>query len=117
MHTSAQPPLPPHWPDAQYTGTLLHSAEARTSMLDAEGHTVPVLCMDIALDNAMRTSLHVEKPFPMGHFAQCQAAAHRFKEGMRVTVLAPLVGMRLVARNATHVHIIPATDLFLEKTA
>ncbi len=119
MHTSAQPPLPAHWPNAEYTGTLLHAAEARTSMLDGEGHSVPVLCMDLALENAMHTPLHVEQPFPVGHFAQCQAAAHRLKEGMRVIVQAPLVGMRLVARNAIHIHVIPAPaiDLFQEQAA
>ena len=37
---------------------------------------------------------------------QCEAAAHRLKEGTRVTVTAPLVGMRLVARNASHIHVI-----------
>ncbi len=90
MHTSALPLTDhtqhPHWPDAEYTGTLLHAAEARTAVLDKEGHTVPVLCMDVVLDNAMRTPLHVEQPFPLDHFAQCKAAAHRLKQGMRVTV-------------------------------
>ncbi|OGB26217.1 MAG: hypothetical protein A3I66_00765 [Burkholderiales bacterium RIFCSPLOWO2_02_FULL_57_36] len=119
MQMAAQTPLPAHWPDAEYTGTLLHAAETRTGVLDRDGHTVPVLCLDLELDNAMHTPLHVEQPFPIGHFAQAQAAAHRLKKGTRVTVQAPLVGMRLVARNATHIHVIPETtpDLFQEQAA
>lgn len=100
------PALPEHWPAAEYTGTLTHGAEARTKLLDRDGHTVPVLCLDLALDNEMQTPLHVEQPFPVGHFTRCQAAAHRLKKGMRVKVQAPLVGMRLVAANTTHIHVL-----------
>ena len=100
-------PAPPQpWPEAEYTGTLVHGAEARTKFLDKEGHTVPVLCLDLALDNGMQTPLHVEQPFPVGAHTQCQAAAHRLKTGMRVTVQAPLVGLRLVAANTTHIHVL-----------
>ena len=106
MHTSALKPLPAEWPQVEYTGTLLHTAQARTAMLDGEGHCIPVLCLEVELDNAFHTTLHVEQPFLKGDFKQCQAAAHHFKKGMRVTVHAPLVGMRLVARNATHIHIV-----------
>lgn len=113
MHASAQTSLV-----AEYTGTLIHGAEARSAVLDSQ-HVVPVLCMDIELENAMHTAMHVEQPFPEGHYAQAQAAAHRLKRGMRVTVRAPLVGVRLVARNASHVHVIPEpkTDFFQEQAA
>ena len=63
--------------------------------------------MDIELDNALRNVMHVEQPFPAASFEQARAAAHRLKKGMRVTVQAPLVGIRLVAGNATHIHVIP----------
>jgi hypothetical protein len=105
MHTSA------HLPTAalgEYTGTLLHGAEARVAALDKEGHTIPVLCLDLELDNALRTHLHVEQPFPIGHNLQAVAAAQRLKKGMRVTVQAPLVGLRLVAPNTSHIHLHPA---------
>lgn len=105
MHTSAHP-LPADWPQAEYTGTLIHPAEARTGLPNSLGQPVPMLCLDMELDNATHNMLHVEQPFPAGHFKQCQAAAYRLKEGMRVTVQAPLVGMRLVARNASHIHVI-----------
>lgn len=96
----------PSTPQAVYTGTLLHQAESRTNAPDGDGHTVPVLCMDIELDSTFHNTLHVEQPFPEVHFTQCQAAAYRLKKGMRITVQAPLDGIRLVARNATHIHIV-----------
>lgn len=103
MHTSAQPTQPL----VEYSGTLTRQAEARTKLLDHEGHSVPVLCMDIELDNALHTPMHVEQPFPADATKQAHAAAHRLKKGMRVTVQAPLVGVRLVATNAAHIHVIP----------
>jgi len=99
MHASAQPLM-------EYSGTLTHHAEARTKVLDGEGHSVPVLCMDIELDNALRTAMHVEQPFAPGAFKQAEAAAHRLKKGMRVTVQAPLLSVRLGA-TASHIHVIP----------
>lgn len=103
MQTSAHPT---DTPMAEYSGTLLQRAQARTALLDSQGSAVPVLCMDIELDNSLHNTMHVEQPFPPDHFTQCQAAAYRLKKGMRVTVQAPLVGLRLVARNATHIHVI-----------
>jgi len=102
MHTSAQSAARTV---AEYTGTLLHQAQARTAMIDAEGHSLPVLCLEIELDNAMHTHLHAEQLFPAGHHNQAVAAAHRLKKGMRVTVQAPLFGMRLIAANTTHIHV------------
>lgn len=102
MHTSAQPDQPL----MEYRGTLLHQAEARTKVLDGQGHTVPVVCMDIELDNALHTPMHVEQLFPAASHEQARAAAHRLKRGMRVTVQAPLVGVRLVANNVAHIHVI-----------
>ncbi|MDO9235974.1 MAG: hypothetical protein Q7U28_08080 [Aquabacterium sp.] len=102
MHTSAHLPTTAL---GEYTGTLLHGAEARTALIDGDGHSVPVLCLDLELDNPLRTHLHVEQPFPVGHGQQAVAAAQRLKKGMRVTVQAPLVGLRLVAPNTSHIHL------------
>lgn len=112
MHTSTPPTAPQRLFEdqpMQYTGTLLRQAEARTTVLDREGHTVPVLCFDIELDCPFRNHMHIEQPFPVGHFTQAVAAAHRLRKGMTVTVDAPLVGLRLVATNATHIHVLPTT--------
>jgi hypothetical protein len=106
MQTSAQPTAAP---TMEYTGTLLHQAEARTRMLDGES-AVPVLCLDIELDCALHNLMHVEQPFPPDQFKQAEAAAHRLKKGMRVTVQAPLLDLRLVARNAAHIQVIKTTE-------
>lgn len=87
----------------EYSGILIHAAEARTSMLDREGHMVPTLCFDIELDNSLRTPLHVEQYFPAGHQAQAQAAAHHYKKGQRVTVQVPMLTLRL-GGIAAHIH-------------
>jgi hypothetical protein len=89
----------------EYTGTLMHQAEARVRP-SPTGSQIPTLCLFLELDNATHTTLQVEQPFPVGHFHQVEAAARRLKQGMRVTVQTPLVGMRLVARNAAHIHVV-----------
>lgn len=98
-------PAAPRFALLEYSGTLVHCAEARTRVLDGQA-TVPVLCLDIELDNAMHTPLHVEQPFPSGHFVQAREAARRLKKGMHVTVQCPAIDLRLVAPNAAHIHVI-----------
>ena len=105
MHTPAPTRLFPD-PLLEWTGTLLHCAEARSKQLDAEGHVVPVLCLDLVLDNPLHNHLHVEQPFEVGAHAQCAAAAHRLLKGMRVTVQAPSVDLRIVAANTQHIHVV-----------
>lgn len=92
-------------PLLEYSGTLVHGAEARTRVLDGQ-LTVPVLCLDLELDNTVHSFMHVEQVFPVGHFTHCQAAAHRLPKGTRVTVQAPLLDLRLLARNCAHIHVI-----------
>lgn len=101
MQTSARATL-------THTGTLLHNAQARTTVIDHDGHTVPVLCMDVELDNPERTHLHVEQAFPRDHYAQCEASARSFKKGARVQVDAALTSHALVVRYATHITALPA---------
>ena len=103
----------------EYSGTLIHGAEARTRMLDGHDTAVPVLCMDIELDNSLRNRMHVEQPFPVDHYTQASAAARRLKKGMHITVHAPPMDLQLVARNVSHIAVIanapaPSTDLFQE---
>lgn len=106
-------------PLLQWSGTLLHAAETRHRILDGEQHSVPVLCMDIELDNALRNIMHVEQPFPPDQVKQAEAAARRLKKGMHVTVDVPPLDLRFTARNVSHIHVIPdpATDLFEQKAA
>ena len=109
MHTSAHTPQLSDQDESHHTGVLLHGAEARTKVLEGEGHVVPVLCMDLELDNMYRNRIHVEQPFPAGHFDQARAAAHRLNRGTRVTVQLPIVGMSL-SGTATHIHVINPTE-------
>jgi hypothetical protein len=107
MHTSA------HSTNAhqllQWSGTLIHAAEARMRLLDGHSIAVPVLCLDIVLDNTLHNLMHVEQPFPPDHFKQAEAAARRLKKGMRVTVDVPPLDLRFTARNAAHIHVIKPT--------
>jgi len=93
----------------EWSGTLIHGAEARTLVLDRDT-TVPTLCMDIELDNSLGNVMHVEQPFPADHFPQARAAAHRLKKGMHVKVQVSPFDLRLVARNASHIHVITETQ-------
>lgn len=107
MNTSALPQqagLLPE-PQAAFSGTLLHNAQARTRQLDHDGHVVPVLCMDVELDTALRNHLHVEQPFAIGAHQACEARARTLRAGMRVTIDVPFIGLAIVARNVSHVHV------------
>ena len=90
----------------EYSGTLLHAAEARTRLLDGAVHSVPIVCMDIELDNALHSVMHIEQPFPADHHTQAKAAARRLKRGTHITVRVPPLDLRLVVRNASHIHVI-----------
>lgn len=98
MHTSA----------LQYTGTLLRNAQVRTSVQPSDGHTVPVLCLDLQIDNALQTHLHVEQVYPAGCHDLCHTAAKRHKEGLRVCVTVPLEHIHLTAKHVTHIEALPA---------
>jgi hypothetical protein len=87
----------------EFCGTLIRNGEARQKVLDGDGHTVPVLVLDIETDSALHMPLHVEQPFPAGHMHQAEAAARRYRKGQRVTVQASALSVRM-AVTATHIH-------------
>lgn len=86
------------------SGHILTKPVVRSLPIDGEGHVVPVLCMDIESDGPARLPIHVEQPFPMDHYAQCEAAAKRYRKGQHITVQAPAVGLRLAVTNVAHIH-------------
>jgi hypothetical protein len=96
---------PTNQPLMEYSGVLIQAAEARMRA-DGQSAAIPVICMDIELDNSTHNIMHVEQPFPPDQYDQSHAAAHRLKKGTHVTVQAPLLDLRLVARNAAHIHVI-----------
>lgn len=111
MHTHAQPV---NTTVCEYTGVLQHPAEVRTKVVGSEGYSVPVLCMDLVLDNTVHTHTRVEQNFPAGCHSQCEAAARRYKKGDRITVHAPLADLRLVLPNASQIDVIPDPSRDLE---
>jgi hypothetical protein len=92
--------------DLTMSGVLLQDGEARQRRLDIGGHAVPVLCLLVETESVSRGHALVEQPFPEGHGLQCEAAARRYKKGMRVSFEAPTVGIQLLVRNARHVHLL-----------
>lgn len=107
MHTSALATTTvPNPASYVYTGKLLHRAEARTAISDQTGHAVPVVCFVMELDTPLKTRMDVQQPFPEGAFAAAQAAAHRLKQGTRVSVEHPMAAVRIVGNLTTHIHVI-----------
>jgi|FreactcultureFD7_1027221.scaffolds.fasta_scaffold00888_8 hypothetical protein len=90
---------------AQFTGILVSKAEARTRQCDSEGHVVPVLCMCIRLENALKTLMHIEQPFPASAYDQAKAAASKHKQGERVTVSVPIDDIVMFTRSALHINV------------
>ena len=109
LHTHSQTSAQamPHAPSLQYTGTLLSNAHVRSAVVPGDFQTVPVLCLHVEIDNALRTHLHVEQTFPAGCHDLCQAAAKTHREHSRVCVTVPLDHVALTAKHVTHIQALP----------
>ena len=95
-------------PDGQtvtHSGTLMAAAQVRFTPIDSEGRMAPVLCMTVALDSFAGVVMQLEQCFQTQGVAQCQAAARRYRAGMRVTVVAPVYGLKISARFVEHIHV------------
>jgi hypothetical protein len=88
----------------EISGTLARDAELRNRVLDGDGHTVPVICLDLVAAGPAHMPVHVEWPQPANAHQAAERLTKTLKRGTTVTVQAPLLGMRLVAANATQVH-------------
>lgn len=104
MQTSALPTDA----QAEYIGTVLRRPEVRTRMLDGEGHEVPVLCIDVECDTPLRPHMHLEQPFAPDQRAVVEQLARQYSKGTRLQFRAPLVGMRVIAPNVSHIAMLPA---------
>lgn len=100
VHTSAQPL------SVSYEGTLLRRAEVRTMVLDG-ATSVPVVCMELELDNPLHTRMVARQPFGVGEHSKAQCLAASLKKGARIEVQAPLVGVQLVLPNVAQVSPLP----------
>lgn len=96
--------------DLILTGTLLHHAEVRCKVLDGDGHTVPVLCIDVASDHAARMPFHAEKVYLPHERPLAEAHAKAMRKGRSVKVIAPLVGLKLIATNAASIELDPEAE-------
>lgn len=89
--------------DFELSGEVISKPESRHR---SEGGVMqPVLCFEVQTDSSTGAICHVQQLFAQGHEAQCQAAARRLHKGDQVTFIAPSVGIELVARNVSHVHV------------
>ena len=89
--------------DMQISGTLARDAELRNRVLDGAGQNVPVICLDLVATGAAHMPVHVEWPQPADGYKAAERLIKTLKRGTTVTVQAPLLGMRLVAANASEV--------------
>lgn len=90
---------------AEFSGLVAATPTVRTRVSGSNGHTIPVLCIEINTGGALAASIRIEQPFPETGHAACEAAARRFKPGQHVTVQAPLHSLRLYIGAAAHIHI------------
>ncbi len=83
----------------------MDKAQARFKPADDEGHVVPVLCMQLQLENVAKTRLLIEQPFLHCQHEQVKAAAHKHKVGERLTVELPLHELQMICHSALHIHV------------
>ena len=93
--------------DLEMTGILIEHGEARKRPIDAEGHMVPVLCLHVETEGITRGHVLVEYPFAPGQERECEQAAASYRRGARVSFTAPTVGIQLLARNCSHLQLLP----------
>ena len=100
MHTIDQHPRC-FTADMELRGALVRNAEVRNKVLDGDGHTVPVLCIEFTTDSSMHMPVRAEQAYKPDQHALAEKHAKVLRRGCTVTVTAPLVGLKLVATNAT----------------
>lgn len=96
----------PATPVLDWAGTIVHDAQARSKAIDDQGHMVPVLIVDIRLDQAPdQNPMRLVQPFPAGHEEQCHAAARRLRKGMHITAQGARAHVRLTQEHVLHIHV------------
>jgi hypothetical protein len=87
--------------DMELRGTLVRNAEVRNKVLDGDGHTLPVLCIEFTTDSSSHMPVRAEQAYKPNEHALAEKHAKALRRGSCVTVQAPLVGLKLVATNAS----------------
>lgn len=89
-----------------WSGTIVRDAQARSQAIDPQGHMVPVLIVDIRLDDAPdQNPMRLVQPFPAGQDVQCQAAARRLRKGTHITAQGPRAQVHLRQDQVLHIHV------------
>lgn len=97
-------PHPQATADMELSGTLAADAQLRNRVLDGDGHTVPVICLELLSTGVSQMPVYVEWPQPANGHQAAEQLIKTLRRGTPITVKAPLLGMRLVASNAYDVH-------------
>jgi hypothetical protein len=87
--------------DMLLRGTLTRNAEVRNKVLDGDGLSVPVLCIEFVTDSSSHMPVHAEQAYKPYEHALAEKHAKALRRGTCVSVNAPLVGLKLVATNAS----------------
>lgn len=90
--------------DMVLRGTLIRNAEVRNKVLDGDGHTVPVLCVEFTTDSSSHMPVRAEQAYKPDQHALAEKHAKALRRGGCVSVQAPLVGLKLVATNASAIN-------------
>lgn len=83
-------------PQLQFTGTLARDAEVRIKPVGADGHHVPVLCLELHHIGTGQHTLHAEQVHTEATRHLAEAAAGRLKAGATVTLTTPSQHLRLL---------------------
>ena len=90
----------------EFDGRLLHDAEVRSIPVGDGAHVYPVLCLDLAPLSGLHHTICAQQVFTEVSRKDAEAAAKSLRKGMRVTLTAPLDGMRIklphIARVVAH---------------
>lgn len=90
--------------DMVLRGILIRNAEVRNKVLDGDGHTVPVLCVEFTTDSSSHMPVRAEQAYKPDQHALAEKHAKALRRGGCVSVQAPLVGLKLVATNASAIN-------------
>lgn len=94
VHTDAQQPQPTHQ-CLQFTGVLRADAQVRVKPIGADGHVLPVLCMELSHVGDAHHTVHAEQIYSEATRAQADAKAKTLKKGTTVSVSHSLLDMRI----------------------
>lgn len=95
---------------AEFSGVLTTNAQLRHLVVGTDGTAVPCIEFDVQTDSRLQLPLHVRQCFRADQHLAAQAAARRYRKGLRVTVQAPVLGLQLTVPNATHIHTVNPED-------